>query len=238
MHYWNRDNFEGLLDLANALEGKGQDFNLLSDYCRNRERGLRKQAFESLQQFLEISNSWSDYDARDRCQTILELQSLVPGIHQFLSQPLVSGFVDPVLEKWLTDEPENHHALRWLGLLHGESDFLFKALEISPDDNPVRSRLIAMHIDEVDYATHHLDESHFIGDLEDAMRALETASQLLEAAVGCFPAKQFADEIDEYQQMLTDWKEYVSAPAGTFPDWCASRGRSYSWPIKVYYDGG
>lgn len=238
MYYWNRDNFEGLLDLADALEDRSSDFELLSSYCRHRENGLRKEAFEALRQFLDASRLWADNVARDKCQAILELQSLVPNVHQFLSQPLMAQFVDPVLENWLADEPENPQALRWLGLLHSNSDHLFKALAIIPEDMPVRSRLIAMHIDEVDYATHHLDEGHFIGELEEAVQAVKTAELLLEDAPDVFSFEQLTKEISTYKSMLDDWRKYNEAPEGTFPEWCAANDRSYFWSKKFYYDGG
>lgn len=110
---------------------------------------------------------------------MLELQALFPKAHQFLSGPLMSQFVDPVLENWLVDEPGNPQALRWIGLLHSNSDYLFRALAIIPEDRPVRMRLITMHIDDVDYETHHLYEGHFIDGLNDATRALEIAKRLL-----------------------------------------------------------
>jgi len=237
MHYWNRDNFEGLFELANALEANSSDLSLLSEYCRNREKGLRNQAFQSLQQFLEVSNAWPESDAREKCAVILELQSLVPHVHQFLSQPLLKQFIEPVLQKWLSEAPDNYQALRWSGLLHWDANLLFKALEICPEDKPVRSKLISMHIDEVDYATHHLDEGYFIGDFDDAVKSLEIAKSLLEAGLNSPAIKGLTEEIAEYKQLLDDWASYTKAPTGTFPEWCASKGRQYTWSIRVYYDG-
>lgn len=235
MHYWNRDNFEGLLDLADAFESNSLDFDLLSRYCRYRENGRRKEAFEALREFLNNNKPWIDSVAREKCQTILELQSLVPGVHQFLSQPLMTQFIDPVLEKWLMDEPENPQPLRWFGLLHGHSEYLCKALTITPEDNPVRSRLITMHMADVDYATHHLDEGHFIGNLEMAKQALKTAEQLLNDAPKDFPSTHLKEEITTYESMLNDWEEFSESPEGTFPAWCAAKNRYYFWPTKFYY---
>ena len=236
MHYWNKDNFEGLLDLAAALEQSNSEFALLSKYCRGRESGLRQKAFEDLNQFLDIAKSWPEKKSRAQCITILELQSLVSAAHQFLSQPLLSKFIEPVLEKWLSDQPNNVSALRWLGLLNGKFEYLSKALALSPDDNPVRAKLISLELDEIDFATHHLDENHLIGDLNEVLQSIDSATQLLSEAPRGFPAKRFEEEISQYASMLKDWKDYSATPVGTFPEWCAARARPYVWPTKIYYD--
>lgn len=41
-YYWNRDNFESLLDLAKELRTV-PELAHLADYCELREKGLRKQ---------------------------------------------------------------------------------------------------------------------------------------------------------------------------------------------------
>jgi len=230
MHYWNKDNFEGLLDLANEIEKISSDMEPLGRYCRNRECGLRKEAFGALQEFIEKTKSWDDERAREYCQKILELQAQVPRVHQFLSQPLVQKYIDPVLEQWLNDQPDNPQALRWIGLLDGRTELLFKALAIVPEDMPVRSRLVTIHIDEADYATHHLDENQFIGDLDETRAALNTARSLLEDAPGNFPKQQLEEELTELESMVLDWCTYQEDPEGTFPEWCAARSRSYAWP--------
>lgn len=52
MYYWNRDNFEGLLSVADVLS-KNEHYSFFVYYCRLREKGLRKEALQKLEQFIE-----------------------------------------------------------------------------------------------------------------------------------------------------------------------------------------
>jgi hypothetical protein len=39
-----------------------------------------------------------------------------------------------------------------------------------------------------------------------------------------------------YDALLLDWEAYSATRDGTFPQWCADRGRTYRWP-RIYYYG-
>ena len=235
MHYWNKPNFEGLLQLAEALSSD-ERLTSLAQYCRCRERGLRQEAFAALEQFLGAASRWKSSDARRICQAVLELHARTPKAHQFLTQPLSARFVLPVLEAWVADEPDSQTALRWLGILRRDSGLLQRALALSPEDVPVRRRLADRHLSEVDHATHHLGESQLLGSLEATRESLAKARAILDEAPDSAPMADLAREISEFESMLDDWESYREMPEGTFPEWCARRDRPYSWPTIVYYD--
>lgn len=64
MHYWNRDNFVGLLELARELANT-HALRVLAEYCVLREKGLRTQALARLDEFLTEAALW-DIDMRRR----------------------------------------------------------------------------------------------------------------------------------------------------------------------------
>jgi hypothetical protein len=234
VHYWNKPNFEGLLQIAEALEAD-QRLLLLAEYCRQRELGLRRKAFDALERFLRVSAGWNSSESRTACQKVLELHARTSEAHQFLTQPLLTRFIYPVLEAWQSDEPQNQTALRWLGILRMNSELLTSALALSPEDVPVRRRLADWCLSDVEHATHHLGESQLLGDLEDTKESLARARAVVEAAPDSAPFADLQAEISEFEAMLTDWESYSSSPDGSFPEWCASRNRPYSWPTIVYY---
>jgi hypothetical protein len=234
VHYWNQPNFQGLLQIADHLGSQAQ-LRSLAEYCRLREQGLRSKALEALDRFLQDSRSWESSSKQEACLTILEVHSRTPKVHQFLSQPLREQFIVPVLETWETAEPENYSAVRWLGILRNDAERLRHALALRPDDVPVRKRLTEWHLSDVEHATHHLVESRLLGDLDETKRSLATARNLVEAAPDPVPFKYMSSEISLHEQMLRDWESYASLPEGSFPEWCAGRNRSYSWPTIVYY---
>src|SRR5262245_48769847 len=152
MHYWNENNFKGLAQLAEELE-EDPRLSSLAEYCRQRERGLRRKAFEALDSFIGAAATWETADLRDICQRVLQLHALTPEAHQFITQPLLTRFIFPVLDTWVGDEPNSQAALRWLGILRGDANLLRKALQLSPDDVPVRRHLAGRFLSDVDYAT-------------------------------------------------------------------------------------
>jgi hypothetical protein len=235
VYYWNKANFEGLVQVADALAEDPQLLPL-AEYCRQREHGLRRKAFETLELFIASTKAWELAYVRDACQRILEIHARTPEAHQFLAQPLLTRFIFPVLDAWVADEPSGQTALRWLGILRRDRDLLEKALVLSPEDAPARRCLVGGHLSHVDYATHHLVEGVLLGDLDSTKQALADARAVAEAAPDPVPLADVTGEIERYAALLRDWESYCESPEGTFPDWCAQRGRSYQWPTIVYYD--
>jgi len=235
MHYWNKDNFEGLLELARELE-KVHELTALAEYCNLRQKGLRAQSFAKLSDFLNEATLWNIDRARRNVLTILQAQAQIPAAHQFVSHPLLTRLIYPTLEQWKLDEPSAIEPLRWLGLLRSDRDALSRALALAPGDIASRRRLISLALADADYATHHLSESVLLLSVEEARAAIATVKQLLASAPDI---QQFTDleaEAAADEQMIDDWVAYRQSPVGTFPQWCDARGRTYAWPTIVYYD--
>lgn len=237
MYYWNKHNFEGLIRLAEELE-QFPNLHLLARYCRLREQGVRRAAMSVLEQFLNKASSFDTSASRECVIQILELSERFKSAHQFLTQPLVSRLLFPTLHEWSDHEPENNVPIRWLGILGRDYELLAKALAMCPEDVPVRQRLIDHELSYVELATHHLDEGHFIGNVEDSLAALRRASELLTNAPDSKLFNIMESERAHLEGLLAAWKTYSLDPRGTFPEWCAGNGKHYTYPIKVYYAEG
>lgn len=235
MYYWNKANFDGLKAAADALD-MHPGLELIAEYCRLREKGLRRRAFSALGEFLQSVNSWNPRKARSAAKHILEVHGRLPEAHQFLSQPLLTQFLIPTLEAWVEAEPYCVTGLRWLGILTNNTELLGRALNESPEDVPSRRYLVNIGLSDVDYATHHLVESQFIGELEEARKSLRDARKLVVSAPSPEGFEALLGELEHYEALLSDWVAYKTAPDGTFPEWCKSRGRNYSWPSIFYYE--
>jgi hypothetical protein len=120
-------------------------------------------------------------------------------------------------------------------MLRGDRALLDEALRLNPKDDVVRGAIAGLLLGFVDYATHHLVESKFIGDENDASAALAEAASILAAAHDPSLTQDLSQKREELTSLLSDWKEYQRSPDGTFPDWCRTRNRPYNWPSIVYY---
>lgn len=237
MHYWNKDSFEGLLDLAQEL-GKTPELELLSEYCLLRERGLRQQALHRLNEFLDKASSWNVETARSLVLTILSADARTPEAHQFMTHPLLTRLIFPVLEQWVIDRPSALEPLRWLGMLRSNVAALEKALSLDPTDVPVRRKLVNFALGSADHATHHLSESVLLLTVEETRASIAAARVLIASAPDSSMFGYLSAEADEYERMVDDWVTYTQHPVGTFPEWCEKQGHRYSWPMIVYYDDG
>ncbi|MDP0490101.1 MAG: hypothetical protein Q7Q71_03515 [Verrucomicrobiota bacterium JB023] len=236
MHYWNRKNFEGLRGLSSELSSI-PELNGLAEYCNLREKGLRTDALQALHKFIQEAIG-RDVNAKRRIVLdILSADARTPEAHQFLTHPILTQLLFPTLEEWLSESPAAFEPLRWLGLMKSDFAHLEAALSAEPSDVPVRRRLIGIELDNVDYATHHLDESILLSPLDECRSSLFRVGQLLD---GYMPSKWFeslAEEYKEYVSMLDDWELFNQSEYNDFPEWCRANDRHYRWPTKVYYDG-
>lgn len=235
MYYWNKENFEGLLDLAREL-GETPALAGLARYCVLREQGLRKQALRRLSEFLVQASTWALESARRHVLRILAADARTREVHQFMTHPLLTELIYPVLERWRLEQPTAIEPLRWLGLLRLDASALEEALELDPSDVPVRGRLINMALRDADYSTHHLSESILLLTVEETRASIAAARALIASAPDARAFDYLAAEADEYASLVHDWEAYIQARAGTFPEWCAQRGRRYAWPTIIYYD--
>lgn len=235
MHYWNRDNFESLAALATELASDPRLVEL-ARYCELREQGLRDRAFAALELFISSALSSHVDTQRELALRVLAAHAATPHAHQFMTHPLQSGFLGPVLERWAATEPRAAAPAAALGLLRDDARLLGRALELDPSNDRVRARLVSQLLRYVDHATHHLVESKLIGTTEEALTALDDAERHIRAAATPARMQELAHEVSVYRSLLHDWSEYLREPAGTFPEWCAQRGRPYRWPSIVYYD--
>jgi hypothetical protein len=226
MYYWNRPNFEGLSKLAEELDGDAH-LRLVASYCRYRQKGLRREAFSALEQFLVAARSFDTAAARAATAKILELNARTSEVHQFLTHPLLTRFLVPTLSKWMDDEPAASIPIRWLGMILRDSGLLEKALSMHPGDTPVRKRLIESDLALADYATHHLDESHFIGSVDEVIVALAHARGLIADAPEPEALAHLLSEVHYYDAQIANWIAYSGNPLGSFPEWCANQRGKY-----------
>jgi hypothetical protein len=233
MHYWNKGNFEGLSKLAEALDSY-PNLTALASYCRFREKGLRREAFSALEDFLAAARSFDNAAAGSAAVQILELNARSDA-HQFLTQPLVTQFLIPTLRSWMDNEPDANTPIRWLGMILRDDELLDRALSICPEDTPVRSMLIERYLCVAEYATHHLDETIFLGSVDAAVTDLAHARELITNAPEPDALAHLASKLHYFDTLIADWTTYSENPTGSFPEWCAARGKNYGYPTKIYY---
>jgi len=145
-------------------------------YCRERERGLRKQALRSLGAFVATAEWWP-FEAGLSFVALLCAHLERPGWARFdlTPHPLTNRILRPTLEEWTTHDPQAPLPHRWLGMFFGYSysgvraglveppdsveQHLRRAIELDPTEQPARVRPAERLIGGLEYDAHHLPES-------------------------------------------------------------------------------
>lgn len=207
------------------------------EYLRLREAGLRRDAFVALQRFIELAVAWPVEQRRDFVDGLLSSNERQPHNRHQLPHPLLQSVVVPTLEAWMTEAPHASVPRRWLGALRSDKPLLREALALDAGDDVARRHLIADLLRNVDYATHHLVEGNFIGDLEDAVAQLEEATNEVQRLRDSPSRKQLQASTSALAALIADWQEYVRAAAPEpFREWCERRGHNHGWWSIVYYN--
>lgn len=235
MHYWNKNNFEGLESVGekySSIEG----YELFGVYCLQKGKGLKKQAVASIKEFVSNMKAESVEKQRAISEELSELAFHNREIHQLLAYPLLV-YLEVVLEQWQSDDPRNPTPLKWLGYIDGDVSYYERALKLDPRDEVCISRIAQAHLNDVDHQTHHLSESQFLGDFNEAKNALLSARSLIERLSTECISTDMQSELDYYDNLLSCWQEYSSLDIDEpFPKWCASKGKKFNFWSIVYYD--
>ncbi len=232
MWYWNDNNLEGLLAVAESIADDPtlQDF---AQYCHYREQGLWQEAFRALAQFIAQVGRWPFPQRKRFVDWVLMIKFRQPHIHQLLPHPLIEGIIRPTLMEWSQVDPRDPVPLRWRGVFLSERQALEEAVVLAPREEIARIVLIDRLIGDIEYATHHLPD-YFIGEPRDCFPWAEQARVLLEPLHQHPEYLRLHRELHQAVALVEDWITFQSTGTGDFAAWCAQHGRKYHW-TKVYY---
>lgn len=206
------------------LLGQTPELQPVAEYCRLRQKGLRKEALAVISLFQEQALTYSRHKRLSLALRLLELHYIFPRVRNFLCYPLLEEFIRPSLR--IMAHPGNE-AFRELALLDSFTDKGMPALRIvlrySPSDNVVRGRIVSLLLQQARYAMHRLDESRFIGREEKCKETLQEAADLL---WGRYGALSGLDVLEKEYRTLSKWfEEWMAykyeASDMLFPRWKA-----------------
>lgn len=235
MHYWNKDNFDGLRSVGEKYTST-DGYELFGQYCLQKEKGLKKLAVSSIKKFVSEVEILPDKEQIEIADELSALCFYNGNIHQLLSHPL-AVLLKHILTQWASSEPNNAIPHKWLGYISGDIELFEKALLLDPKDEDCIKRILSAHLNDVDYQTHHLSESLFIGDLRDAEHSLSEALSLIHRLTTQELKEHMQEEFAYYERIVNSWKKYSSLKiVDSFPKWCESKGEKFNFWSIVYYN--
>lgn len=232
MWYWNQQNFEGLIAVADSIAGQPQ-WILFARYCRLREQGLRSQSLQNIKQLIAEAAGWSDHARRQFADWIYSTSLRNPEVHQLIPTPLNRQLLVPTLQEWAASEPSNATPERWLGFATADHQHFSNAISRDSTDDVSRYRLVSRDLADVAYQCHHLP-GEFIGETETAISTLDRAKLLAAGFCNTDIAPTLEEEFNELYGKVRDWQAFQASGGDSFADWCNANGRDYRW-LKAYY---
>jgi hypothetical protein len=221
-------------------------------YCSDRERGLRRRAFEQLDVFLAASESWSFRDRKEFVDWVCQRRFDYRDAESYglTPTPLVEKLVIPTLNEWKRNVPADAAPHRWLGLFFADvphSVLRAGLCEVSDDaylhlraalvrdatDQLVRVRIVELLIGAAEYSCHHLPH-FYIGDPAEDIARLAEAREHITHVRDPDQKARLQSEFDYVSRLIDDWIAFGNSGDTDFDEWCAERGRQYRW-VRAYY---
>jgi len=169
-------------------------------FCAEYERGLRREAFVILERFLFSLERAAFTQRRRFVSWLLDRAEGREGRHMLIPHPLHLRVVEPTLLEWTQVEPECSEPHRWIG----GYEHLRRAIELQPEDELARKKLIACVLSRVVFGTHVLP-SGYLGDARKDLAKLTEAEDLLSGISNDEERRQFASTIGEERALINEY---------------------------------
>lgn len=221
---------------ASALFAAFPQCLAFSEYIELRNRGLRKNAFVKLDQFLLQAQQWSEEERRRFVDVLMTFEAQRLDLRALTPEPLLKLLVRPTLDRWIVECPENPVPWRW----RGSPDDLRRAIQLDPKEQVARQRLADHLCYWVRYAVHHLPD-YFIGTIEECMADLSELDRVLSELDATTWRASMLSEYRKLRETVEVYQRYTASLSDlSFSAWLDDhpdeRARCIDPPRAYYYD--
>lgn len=173
MQFWRKEYFNSLNDVG-AKARKVAPWVDYADFCERYEKGLRSEAFTIRERFISSMEQAPFRERQDFVSWLLRESDGRDGRHMLVPHPLHVRVVEPTLLEWTVAEARCSEPHMWLG----GYDRLRQAIELDPNNQLARRKLIIAVLSRVCFDTHELPHG-YLGEVEKDLAGLKEAEELL-----------------------------------------------------------
>lgn len=210
---------------------------LFDEYCRLKEKGLRKQAFEKLAEFLNEFQKFTFNQKKEFTIFIFELIENEAGFdNKYVSHPL-SEELKKVLFEWMEFEEKNSDPFRWFGIKfqYWDVEYFNKALDINSLDDKARIHVINIYINRIWNATHHLPD-YFIGNSDDCFKIVEIAKSHIAKLSDRSKQDYLLRQINQEMILVENFRNWEAENTNLdFKTWCELNNIMFDSGVTAYY---
>jgi hypothetical protein len=230
-----KDQNIALLTVGNAAL-TNPDWTEYANYCFAREKGLRKEAFKHLDNFLRATNDWTNDQKIEFAKFLFPYFEMVEEAdYGPFPQPLGERLVKPTLGYWCENEKLDERPFRWYGTYYRSEEHLFKALELNPKDDIARQRLLTWWTYNIYYAIHHLPEG-YIGDPQEDLELAEKAKYHIDQLTDANLWAKWTKELEQDLELVKNYVEWKQSGHSDLAQWGEEKNKIVSYRIaRAYY---
>jgi hypothetical protein len=228
-----RDPEKTLSQLADELP-KGAFFDVYRSYCAAKDAGVKTRTIEASRLLV---NAFAELSRPDQQAIADQLLGLWRSVWhpQLLPHPLKLALIK-TLTHWHQNSDEAVPA-RWLGILEQDPSWIDKALLRDPDDQIALVWRVNNLLNAIDFQCHHLNEGHFIGEIDDARETSAAVQILLPRIRDIEIGDRYTSELAGLAAMVEAYAVYRETDRKqSFPNWSRDRGESFRFHAAYYYD--
>lgn len=224
---------KALIIVGNAAN-EYKEWKKYAEYCFLRARGLRKEAFKTLNEFLIDSEQWEE---TDRIKFVDFLMPYSETVHDAdygpLPFPIREKLIVPTLKKWCGTETKNADPFRWYGELLHDSKYLDKALIVNPQDDLTRKILLNWGTSALDYAAHHMPD-HYIGDYSEDLKLIDLLKDHVNKLSNIRLREYWFAELDDCAELVKNYAEWKTSGHPDLVKWGEENKKRVSSGIAHY----
>lgn len=220
---------------------------LWNEYANTRNSGLKKLANKKLDLMIEYILTLPEIKQKHFITYICKERFDNNNIKTF-QQPLVVKLIFPIVKEAILNEEMPF--LRWGYQLdipislnskeyiyYSSENMLKDALKLDSKDIKSVELLLNKYIDELWFASHHIQESVILSTKANIKYDLDEMDKLLtkyEENLDSY--SEYLKEKTYYQELYNLWFQYDETNKDiSFPEWLEVRGYNYSWCNVFYY---
>ncbi|HEX7869303.1 MAG TPA: hypothetical protein VF455_04240 [Chryseobacterium sp.] len=231
-----KDQNIALLIVGNAAL-KNSDWTEYANYCFAREKGLRKEAFKYLENFLKSTAEWTFEQKIGFVKFLFPFfETVEDADYGPFPQPLSDKLIKPTLTEWCETEKTDENPFRWYGKYYRSEEHLFKALEINPKDDLARQTILGWWIDDIYNSVHHLPD-YYIGEpLYDIQLSEKIKSQIQQLTTSELK-EYWTKELEQDLELVKNYINWKNSGHQNFEKWGTENNkRTSNGTTTIYYN--
>lgn len=223
--------YNELLTIGKAT-AENKAWTKYAEYCFDRDKGLRKEAFVHLNEFLKSTESWTEDDK-------IKFVSFLSPFYESdrycpFPYPLSEKLIKPTLEKWCLKEMADSRPFRWYGKFYYAYEYFEKALKINPQDEQARLVLLKKRMYYLWYSVHELPDG-YLGEPKEDLLLIDELKVEIAKLTDIKMQQLWTNTLENYTELVKNYIEWKKSGYSDLGKWGEANHKRVSLGVRTYY---